>query len=266
MSDVNELIKTAQSGKITGTLFETVLKGLSNYEIAKKYGYTETELEWLKTTNVKFTEYKPSDDIYQIEFTSGNDITGTNSVKTPNLTPITKIVERVINQLDFNNKIAQTLDEAKIYADNADMALGNRVTNLEEHDISSDAITFEDTLSQDNIASGETLALIIAKIKSWISSINDSLNSINQDIEGKVSKQTGYSLVSDNEIERLSTVDNYDDAEILSSIANIQSQINSINSQITAINERLDAVIADDVSTIMAGDITQEDIDNLGTT
>ena len=44
MADLN-------SGSITGYITETLLKGLSAFEIAVKNGYTGTEEEWLLTLN-----------------------------------------------------------------------------------------------------------------------------------------------------------------------------------------------------------------------
>lgn len=278
-----ELKRSAMTGNVSGSILETVLKGLSAYEIACKRGFTGTEQEWLQTLNVEFTEYQPSDDIYQIEFTSGNDTTGKVSIKTPNLTPVTKTVDRVVNQLDFNNRITQTLEESKTYTNtqvsnakselsNVDTGLSNRITSLEEHDISTDAITFSDTSSQENVTSGETLDIIIAKVKSWfgrlksaafsdvannltttsggyvldarqgkqlsdsITSLNNSITTINQNVENKVDKQDGYSLVSDTEIARLSTVNNYDDAEIVSQISGLQSKIDELKAQIEALS------------------------------
>lgn len=279
-----ELKRSAMTGNVSGSILETVLKGLSAYEIACKQGFIGTEQEWLQTINVEFTEYQPSDDIYQIEFTSGNDATGKATIKTPNLTPVTKTVDRVIAQLDFNNRITQTLEEAKTYTDskkseantytdnqvsnakselsNADTVLGNRITSLEEHDISTDVITFSDASSQENVASGETLATIIAKVKSWFGrlksaafsdvannlttasggyvldarqgkQLSDSITAINQN---KVDKQDGYSMVSDTEIARLSTVNNYDDAEIVSQISGLQSKIDELKAQIEALS------------------------------
>lgn len=268
-----ELKRSAMTGNVSGSILETVLKGLSAYEIACKQGFIGTEQEWLQTINVEFTEYQPSDDIYQIEFTSGNDATGKVSIKTPNLTPVSKTVDRVINQLDFNNKITQTLEESKTYTNtqvsntkselsNVDTSLSNRITSLEDHDISTDTITFSDTSSQENVVSGETLATIIAKVKSWFGrlksaafsdvannlttasggyvldarqgkQLSDSITAINQN---KVDKQDGYSMVSDDEIARLSTVNNYDDAEIVSQISGLQSKIDELKAQIEALS------------------------------
>ena len=44
MADLN-------GGSLTGMITETVLKGLSAYEVAVKNGYTGTEEEWLLTLN-----------------------------------------------------------------------------------------------------------------------------------------------------------------------------------------------------------------------
>lgn len=44
MADLN-------NGSLTGMITETVLKGLSAYEVAVKNGYTGTEEEWLLTLN-----------------------------------------------------------------------------------------------------------------------------------------------------------------------------------------------------------------------
>ena len=44
MADLN-------GGSLTGRITETVLKGLSAYEVAVKNGYTGTEEEWLQTLN-----------------------------------------------------------------------------------------------------------------------------------------------------------------------------------------------------------------------
>lgn len=268
-----ELKRSAMTGNVSGSILETVLKGLSAYEIACKQGFIGTEQEWLQTINVEFTEYQPSDDIYQIEFTSGNDTTGKVSIKTPNLTPVTKTVDRVVNQLDFNNRITQTLEESKTYTNtqvsnakselsNVDTGLSNRITSLEEHDISTDAITFSDTSSQENVTSGETLDIIIAKVKSWFGrlksaafsdvannlttvsggyvldarqgkQLSDSITIINKN---KVDKQDGYSMVSDDEIARLSSVNNYDDTEIVSQINGLQSQIDELKAQIEALS------------------------------
>ena len=47
-------------------------------------------------------------------------------------------------------------------------------------------------------------------------------------LDGKIDKVEGLSLVSDTEIARLASVDNYDDAEIRSSLAILESRINSL--------------------------------------
>lgn len=56
--------------QITGNILETVLVGLSAYELAKKYGFQGTEEEWLKSLNVKVS-IDNSNGNYIVSFISG---------------------------------------------------------------------------------------------------------------------------------------------------------------------------------------------------
>lgn len=67
-------------------------------------------------------------------------------------------------------------------------------------------------------------------------------------LNGKVDKVTGKSLISDTEIERLSTVTNYDDTAILNDISGINSSIQGINANLATKQD-----VISDLSTIREG-------------
>lgn len=72
-------------------------------------------------------------------------------------------------------------------------------------------------------------------------------NEINDLLEFKVDKVDGYSLMSDDEIERLADVDNYDDAEVRKLIGDNADAIEAINDKIgeVADNKTIIEIIAD---------------------
>ena len=75
--------KINPSKKITGNIMETVLRGLSVYEIAVKNGYTGTEEEWLATLigNGIESVNMDSDGYLTIYFTDNTSYTSPISLK-----------------------------------------------------------------------------------------------------------------------------------------------------------------------------------------
>ena len=74
------------TNKMTGNIMETVLKGLSAYEIAVKNGFEGTEVEWLKTLvgeSIIVEVVKDTKKEYILSFTSSNE-----QIITPNLKPV----------------------------------------------------------------------------------------------------------------------------------------------------------------------------------
>ena len=82
-----------------------------------------------------------------------------------------------------------------------------------------------------NISDTTSDAFIKNKPNIYLKSETDTL------LNNKVDKVTGKSLISDSEITRLSTVSNYDDTGVKSSIDAINTNINTINNQIAQIQK-----------------------------
>lgn len=68
-----------------------------------------------------------------------------------------------------------------------------------------------------------------------LNSIKQDITDINAELLGKVEKRDGYSLISNAEISRLSTVTNYNDSEIRGMITTLSSLINENKNSITSI-------------------------------
>jgi hypothetical protein len=59
------------------------------------------------------------------------------------------------------------------------------------------------------------------------------------ELNGKVDKEAGKSLIADSEIERLKNVTNYDDTEIKQELDNIDQDISNISQDLTEVNQEL---------------------------
>lgn len=94
------IIKSTVNGTITGNLMETVLKGLSEYELAVKNGFIGTEEDWLasRSVQIKVTQndkdYETGEGAYKIKFISGNKFGTTIEVETPDLIPLGTVIDQ----------------------------------------------------------------------------------------------------------------------------------------------------------------------------
>lgn len=88
----NQVIPSALNGsvsgsmKITGNIMQTILKGLSAYEVAVENGFVGTEAEWLESLvgdPPKVEVVEDTKDSFVLSFTSGEDV-----LITPNLKPV----------------------------------------------------------------------------------------------------------------------------------------------------------------------------------
>lgn len=172
--------------------------------------------------------FSPTIDITQLE--SGVRITATDKDKT-SVGEVTVSKENVIGALGYTpadedvlstkvdkvtGKSLSTEDFTSTYKEKLDSIEDNAEVNVQ---------------SDWNISDTTSDAFIKNKPNIYLKSETDTL------LNNKVDKVTGKSLISDSEITRLSTVSNYDDTGVKSSIDAINTNINTINNQIAQIQK-----------------------------
>ena len=129
-------------------------------------------------------------------------------------TEVSSIVDNKVDKVD--GKSLSTEDFTSTYKEKLDSIEDNAEVNVQ---------------SDWNISDTTSDAFIKNKPNIYLKSETDTL------LNNKVDKVTGKSLISDSEITRLSTVSNYDDTGVKSSIDAINTNINTINNQIAQIQK-----------------------------
>lgn len=181
---------------------------------------------------------------------SGGGVTDTYSKAVIDAKLSKKADEDVVNQA-LDNKVDK--DGNKVLSDNNFSSdekekLANLV-NYDDTQVKTDIINLQTskanaddvyTIAQANSAIATEVAKIVAEapesldtlqeISMWIDTHEDSASAMNLQIQTnktniakKVDKKDGYSLVSDTEITRLAEVDNYDDTQVKTDIAELQT-------------------------------------------
>lgn len=172
--------------ELVGNIMETILVGLSAYEVAVKNGFEGTEQEWLNSLSVHVEVVSDKEHEYILSITTSD-----GTFLTPNLKPI------LIKGVDY-----LTPEEVQ--------ELVEEVTNSVKQDI--------DTIYQrkeegKSLVSDEEIERL-----SKVDNYDDT--EIREEIDKKVDKEDGKSLIADSEIERLATLKNYDDTEIREELEN----------------------------------------------
>ena len=129
-------------------------------------------------------------------------------------TEVSSIVDNKVDKV--TGKSLSTEDFTSTYKEKLDSIEDNAEVNVQ---------------SDWNISDTTSDAFIKNKPNIYLKSETDTL------LNNKVDKVTGKSLISDSEITRLSTVSNYDDTGVKSSIDAINTNINTINNQIAQIQK-----------------------------
>ena len=129
-------------------------------------------------------------------------------------TEVSSIVDKKVDKV--TGKSLSTEDFTSTYKEKLDSIEDNAEVNVQ---------------SDWNISDTTSDAFIKNKPNIYLKSETDTL------LNNKVDKVTGKSLISDSEITRLSTVSNYDDTGVKSSIDAINTNINTINNQIAQIQK-----------------------------
>lgn len=189
--------------QISGNIMETILAGLSAYEVAVKNGYEGTETEWLYSLGVHVEVVVDEQHEYILKV-----ITGDNEFLTPNLKPI---LERGVDYMTPED-MEYILNEIYSNLDNKYVELKEGYSLVKDTEI-------ERLSKVDNYNDTE--------IKELINDISNDLDEVSDDVDyltiSKVDKKDGYSLISDEEINRLKDVKNYDDADIKNDINSLQN-------------------------------------------
>src|SRR5574344_914740 len=137
-----------------------------------------------------------------------------------------KIADAKDIEMEDGSDLQSTIDNIKKNGTNIDTEKYATKEELEtkaekEHTHDYNDITNAPTIpSIEGLATEDYVDTAIANAQLGGGEIDTSNFATKEDLNAKVDKKLGYSLVSDNEINRLSSIDNYDDTEIKNELNN----------------------------------------------
>lgn len=150
--EIKEVI-VSDRGSITGNIMQTILVGLSAYEVAVKNGFVGTEQEWLDSLmgeSVEVNVIKDTREEYVLSFTVGEDTIITPNLKgNVELTPeqlevVIQNVEAIILE-DIDNRYVQK-EDGKSLVDDTEIERLKDVHNYDDEQIKQDISEIESQL------------------------------------------------------------------------------------------------------------------------
>lgn len=150
--EIKEVI-VSDRGSITGNIMQTILVGLSAYEVAVKNGFVGTEQEWLDSLmgeSVEVSVIKDTREEYVLSFTVGEDTIITPNLKgNVELTPeqlqvVIQNVEAIILE-DIDNRYVQK-EDGKSLVDDTEIERLKDVHNYDDEQIKQDISEIESQL------------------------------------------------------------------------------------------------------------------------
>lgn len=147
--EIKEVI-VSDRGSITGNIMQTILVGLSAYEVAVKNGFVGTEQEWLNSLmgeSVEVSVIKDTREEYVLSFTVGEDTIITPNLKgNVELTPeqlevVIQNVEAIILE-DIDNRYVQK-EDGKSLVDDTEIERLKDVHNYDDEQIKQDISEIE---------------------------------------------------------------------------------------------------------------------------